>query len=470
MRIPSKMQDSGVQIVKKSDYLEDTINGALHNSKQNIKGIKAFAEAFDKQEENIKKCIKEVREKLNKRLDDIEQKLTKDFSTKSECCKTAYEETIKQLILADDKLEKLKKEVENLKKIASDEQIFLGTRDIGNVVEKEIKTIKTICDVGKSYEIDLALDDKISSFLNNVRQLGSISIQEDSANLQFEEPKLNQAQTQISLPLVNVVQEFQLKHKFRLEKANFKMTVTGCIMLQNGNMLIADHWDKNIVLIPYECGKNYKYIQVRGYPYDLTMIDPDHIAITYGGSGTYTLDIIKLSTGVVEQEIPTKQFAKLFFVTLGCFGISYWDYKLYVMVERVGIVVLDTSGLALKTLPIDTENGRKLVVFKDRIYYTNRKKNIIHCLDLAGQEMWVYQDKSIVEPCGLAVASNLDVFVSCSKSSNVILITCDGNDSTVLFRKGDNLVKPKAIHFNRERRELLICNESNQHAAVYKVI
>ncbi|CAG2194434.1 unnamed protein product [Mytilus edulis] len=403
--------------------LEDTINGALHNSKTNIKVIKSSAEAFDKQEEKIKKHIKEVREDLNKHLDEMEQKLTKDFATKSENCKTAYANTITQIMSSDDKLKKLKKGTENLKRIALDKQIFLGTRKIGKVVEKEINSMKSIFDAEKSYEIDFELDANISSFLNNVSHLGSISIKEYNANLQFQEPNLNQAQMQVSLPLV---QELQLKYKLKLQKINLKLVVTGCIMLTNGDVIIADHWTIHIVLISHESGSNHNYINIRGRPYDLTMIDPDHIAITYGSTGSNIVNVIKLSTGVTVKKIPTKQFAKKDSVTQSCFGISYWDGKLYVMVEMIGIVVLDTSGKALNTLSIDTEKGRKIVVFKDRIYYTNRKKNTVHCLNLAGQEMWVYRDKSIVEPCGLAVASNLDVFVSCSKSNNVILIKCDG--------------------------------------------
>lgn len=161
--------------------LEDTINGALHNTKTNIKDIKSSADAFDIQEENIMKYKKEMRDKLNKHLDNIEQKLTNDFSTKSQYCKTAYEETIKQIILADNKLENLKQKIKSMKEIALDEQIFLGTREIGKEVEKEIHAIKTIFYGGKSYEMDIELDAGISSFLNNVSQLGSISIKDHIA-------------------------------------------------------------------------------------------------------------------------------------------------------------------------------------------------------------------------------------------------------------------------------------------------
>ncbi|CAG2194433.1 unnamed protein product [Mytilus edulis] len=57
--------------------LEETINGALYNTKTNNKELMACAKTFDTQEENIKKDIKTVRENLNKHLDEMEQKLTK---------------------------------------------------------------------------------------------------------------------------------------------------------------------------------------------------------------------------------------------------------------------------------------------------------------------------------------------------------------------------------------------------------
>ncbi|XP_052066518.1 protein wech-like isoform X1 [Mytilus californianus] len=273
--------------------LENKINGALHNSKKNIIDIKSSAEAFDKQEENIKKCIKEVREELNKHLDEMEQKLTEDFATKYEYCNTAYANTIKQLISSDDKLANLKNETESIKRFASDEQIFLGTRAIGKVVEKEITSIKTIYNAVQSYEINFELDANISSFLDNVSHLGSILVKEENVNLQFKEQKLNQAQMQVSLPLVNVVHELQLKHMFKLEKASLKMVVTGCIMLANGDMLIADHWNRNIVLISNESDKPAKYINISDFPYDITMIDHNLIVITHGTSSN-TLDVLNL--------------------------------------------------------------------------------------------------------------------------------------------------------------------------------
>ncbi|XP_052066807.1 zinc-binding protein A33-like [Mytilus californianus] len=241
--------------------LEDTINVVLQNSKINmIVDIKSSAEAFDKQEENIKKYIKEMREKLNKHLDDMEQKLTKDFSTKSEYCKTAYANTIKKIISSYDKLAKLKNDTESLKRIASDEQIFLGTREMSKVVEKEINSMKSMFDAGKSYEIKLELDANISSLLDNVSHLGIISIKEDNANMQFKETKLNQAKMQVSLPLVNSVQELRLKHKFKLEKVSLKMIVTGCLMLPSGDIVIADKWVHNKVVKYNESGSHAKDI------------------------------------------------------------------------------------------------------------------------------------------------------------------------------------------------------------------
>lgn len=244
--------------------------------------------------------------------------------------------------------------------------------------------------------------------------------------------------------------------------------VAGCIILPSGDIVIAAKYYENAVCIYNESGNYDKHIKINGNPYDLTLISPNHIAITHGYLGN-TLDLVNLSAGVVELKIPTKKFSKKG-STYCCFGISYWDDKLYVIVQYVGIVVLDTTGTALDILAIDVGRGRNIVVFRDRIYYTNRNKNTIHCMNTVGQRIWVYKNKSIVKPSGLAVDSNLDLFVSGSSSNNIILIKRDGTASKVLLQQEDNLVKPKAMYLNRERRELLVCNESDRYAAVYKIV
>ncbi|CAG2188398.1 unnamed protein product [Mytilus edulis] len=146
------------KIISIIDYqhLKDVLN-----SEKNIRDIKSSAEEFDKQEENIKKYIQEMREILNKHLNDMEQNLISDFLEKSGSCKIAYANTTKQLISKNDKLAKLKNETESLKRITSDEQIFLGTRRIYKVVEQEINSMKTIFNAAKSYEINLELDSDI---------------------------------------------------------------------------------------------------------------------------------------------------------------------------------------------------------------------------------------------------------------------------------------------------------------------
>lgn len=114
--------------------LEDTMNGALTNVGQFIENKETNRRELDEQESLIKKNIQEKREKINRHLDVLEQKLIPDLSAKTFKCKSAYSEIIHQLNLADQKLSQLKEEMETMKQMASDVHVFLGTREISQAV------------------------------------------------------------------------------------------------------------------------------------------------------------------------------------------------------------------------------------------------------------------------------------------------------------------------------------------------
>jgi hypothetical protein len=65
--------------------------------------------------------------------------------------------------------------------------------------------------------------------------------------------------------------------------------------------------------------------------------------------------------------------------------------------------------------------------------------NIIHCCDLKGDEIWTYQDKSIVNPRGLSVDNNHNVFVVGLLSHGLSLIQNDGKVSRTLLTETDGL-------------------------------
>lgn len=82
----------------------------------------------------------------------------------------------------------------------------------------------------------------------------------------------------------------------------------------------------------------------------------------------------------------------------------------------------------------------------------------------------MYKDKSVICPEGLAVTIDQDVFVAGCDSNNLSILKQNGSKRDILLTETDGLIKPRAIYYNKDRKELLVCNERNGKAAVYKVI
>lgn len=286
-----------------------------------------------------------------------------------------------------------------------------------------------------------------------------ISVDERKSEFEFMDAKLDQAQKQVVVPTESTsrVIDLELKESLIFFDGD-KKRVTSCSILQNGHIIIADCWEKERIMEYDEQGCYVQYIPCSDKPYYLTLIDSDRIAVTFLSKGY--IDIINLNT----------KHAQKIQIGGSCRGISYQQCKLYVVEQEKGIVVLDLAGKIINTIFMNTQNIYEIATAKDRIYYTNTRTNAIHCLNIIGKEIWVYKDKSVICPEGLAVTIDQDVFVAGCDSNNLSILKQNGSKRDILLTETDGLIKPRAIYYNKDRKELLVCNERNGKAAVYKVI
>lgn len=86
-----------------------------------------------------------------------------DLSTKTAFCTSAYGKMLNQLNLAFKELSQVKKETETMKQMASDVQVFLGTREINKTMSKEIKSIKAMLNKTKCFKIILEIEPFVTS-------------------------------------------------------------------------------------------------------------------------------------------------------------------------------------------------------------------------------------------------------------------------------------------------------------------
>ncbi|XP_071123416.1 uncharacterized protein [Mytilus edulis] len=439
--------------------LEDKINGALQNVSKCLKEEKLNEEQFETQENLIKKNIKETRKNLNTHLDFLEKQMIINLTEQTITCKSTHCSNRDQWHLVDQTLKQFKEKIETMKKKASDAQVFLGTREMDKMVSAEIKFIKTTITDAKHFGITMTVDPSITSLLDCTNLFGTLSVIERKFELQFKDPKLNQAQSQVSDSAKgsNSVIGLQLKHKFRIEIEG-RGLITSCLILPNDHKLIVNTHGKGCVMELNEQGQYLRNIPCSDNPFYITLIDSDRIAVTHISSrnisiiSLYSKDVIK---------IPVEHHSR---------GISYQDGKLYVVLTSgKGIVVLDLSGKVLNKIKYDTGNTWVIATYKDKMYINYR--DMLECFSLKGEFIYGHSENNMRGPAGLAVYNEQNVFVACNDSYNLLIIKQDGKKkkSKFLLSLRDGLHMPRAIYYDRDRNELLVCNESDGNAAMYTV-
>lgn len=438
--------------------LEDTINGALQNVGKIIKDQESASTTFKKQEVKIRNSITETRDKLNKHLDCLEQILVQELTAKSNNCKSANGKTLQNLKLANQRLEHLKQEIEKMKMLGSNLQIFLGTREINKIVTEEIKSIKSSVSKIKLYKISFGVDSMIMSLAENVRHFGKLLVTESNADFSFKDTKIEQAQIQVSMPTTNIHDiNLHLKQKFKIKKSGpYGYNVERCAILPNGHLLIAHDLGKDQLTEFNEKGQHIRDIPLLQKPNDLTVIDSNQIAISYGRH----IEIV---------DVTFKRVNKKFKLPECCVGLSYQNGKLYLVAREIGIMVYELSGKLVNTFYIAAFNVMHIATAVNRIYFTDEGKNTINCYDMNGQKIWVTRIKSISLPSGLAIGENDDVFVAGSASNNITIIRHDGKDSKTLLTSADGIDEPQAIYNDKQRKILLVCDKASTNAALYTV-
>ncbi|CAG2205936.1 unnamed protein product [Mytilus edulis] len=390
--------------------LEHTINNTIGNIRECVKDREAAKEKMETQEIRIKKLISITRQNINDRLDDLERKLLNDLSTTYSSCTSKYQ----------------------------------NTHQMNIEIHNEVKAIQEAISSIDNYNIEIEIHQGITSLLKDVDCFAKIKVDNRTISFPFKDAKIDQAQlpAQIRRSVHNT--RLELRKKITIKQNGKTMYISGCTILSNGNLLIADSNGHNVLLEYNDDGTFIREIPISGRPYCLSLVDTDYIAVSYGVKGY--IEIIDYNKIIVIKSIKLKN---------SCWGISYSDGKIYVVVRGEGIVVLDMEGTILCAIMCNIANVFNITTSKTRIYYTESNQNTVYCCSSNGEEIWSFKDKSLLFSEGIAVDPDQNVFVVGFKSNNLLMLQDDGKVSKTLLTEADGIQNPTRVFYNKEKSLLL---------------
>ncbi|XP_071153124.1 tripartite motif-containing protein 12A-like [Mytilus edulis] len=276
--------DEASQHAKKSialSDLEETISKSLENAKDCINDRKMALKTMDKEEQAIRKMIKDTRMCLNTYLDELERNLLLDLTSKHVNCTFKYTKILNRLKQIEKEIVNIREQTLQMKRFKSDLKVFLGTHQLNIKILEKMGSLKEEIKDSTNNRIAIEIHPMINSLLKEVKRFGVIKVTETKAGLELKDAKVDQAQIQIHGTLQDICNiSLQLKQKFDLKQPT--KSITGCIVLPDNRIIIADYFGSG-KLIEYNIdGNNIREIPVSDEPYDLTAVATDRIAGTYG--------------------------------------------------------------------------------------------------------------------------------------------------------------------------------------------
>ena len=101
---------------------------------------------------------------------------------------------------------------------------------------------KATLDTVTNYNVEMELHSTIACFIKEVDQFAKLTLEEKPTNLVIRETNIDQAQKEIYTPQIKSVKDMRLELKQKFALNDNVDSFSGCIMLDDNRMLVADYW------------------------------------------------------------------------------------------------------------------------------------------------------------------------------------------------------------------------------------
>ncbi|XP_063410710.1 uncharacterized protein LOC134693739 [Mytilus trossulus] len=254
--------------------------------------------------------------------------------------------------------------------------------------------------------------------------------------------------------------DIQLRSKFQLQSirdfGNRDCTIT------NDFLVFTDH--VCIRLLIYNLNGSYiRTIRLFAKPVKIMVTNQNDVAVSY--YNRMVIYIININTGQVKDIVETRGNTG---------GISYQNGLMYAVIDYQTIDVIDLTGKLVRSLNRPNNNMLEstiecLSADTDSLFLTYPLTNTIYCCDLNGVDRWTFTDDNMLNPSGITTDQNGNVYVSCYKSNNIVVVSPDGKHYKELLTEKDGLYNPTGIYYDKLNDCLLVCNGGNCNTFLFDI-
>ena len=451
-----------VDNVKNSSSVQE-MEHLLDDLTKNIKAIIASGQdnldMLNETKAGIEKEIKQTRLAITGYLDKLEKELMTKLQEADDSAKGQIMELMATLAEHEKEILECQDNLQNIKAHATDLQTFLGLKQIEHEITKNERFVQSLIDNQKVFKTTLhcKINQTLHTLTTDVHCFGEVTTPITPCDVTLVRRKDKQAQMMVAGVPARSISNICLKLKHQLTTGGDD--IIDCSILTGGKMAFIN-CDPAFLQILNVDGPQERIISLRiRNAFGVACIDQNTAAVT--SPSDKLIQLVDLSTGNIVKSIHTNTT---------CSGITSTN----------GMLVFIVIGKGLRKVDLKDENIVEIVAFaadfwsrvtsfNDRLYYTDRIRSEVVCCDINGTILWKCTDKSVFKtPRSVTVDDYGNVYVVYANPVNVIVISPDGKEHRQLLSKADRLENPRALHYDRQTRQLLVANAKTS-AFIYSV-
>lgn len=454
---------------KTSSFLSDIENNlsvvignldkALQHQEQNVKTL-------GNDENGIKRKVKEFRNDINKRLDQLESECLNNVAHLRSKFTSVLDNSVHDLKGKRKQYTEMQDEISKLKRVASDLQVFFATRQMNETVYKEQESVQSMLEKVKHYELQFRPSSGMPSN-KSTHSFGRLEAKQTIAPLNYNVPKSEQAQTFVPMfPNING-SNLKLRKEISINRLPGENLIITCCQILPCHTLVFGDYSSHRLIFHKESGAydgEFSLTNYGGHVIAITCVAYAKVAVVHAYYGVSTcMTIINTDKWLIDNAFSLQN------KVVG--GVYFYHQQLYLDVIGADINVVDIIGKIIGTIPSEhSACVKRLEVLGNNIYYTDTINHKVVRCDIKGSKIWEHIDKRIITNACLTIDNGGNVFVAGYEANVIIMISRDGKQSKVILDASNKINRPRSIHCDRDRNLLLVCNEADGYAGLFDIV
>ncbi|XP_052085867.1 uncharacterized protein LOC127723335 [Mytilus californianus] len=371
--------------------------------------------------------IRSMRKSIDDYLNQLEQQILKDLEIEHSNLKSEMETLLHEVDKRAKQIRKLQNEFSNMTKYATELQTYVGLREIEKITSQEenyIEDLKRGSYLNKS-NLHVTTTPALASILHDVKTFGKISVDTRPCNIVANAGRKDQAQYLVPVPMIDQIKAsfFSTLKVPQVRKKGF----AGCCILPDGNIAALDL--QNCLSVFKNDGTFIrKVVSFKDEPDSVCFVENGTVAVSF-----------YIAKEVVLVDIDKSKVVRNFKFPEVCSGISSDGQVLVIaMPTEKNVCVMNLEDKSKQNL--EGIHAHNISLVKGIIYGTNFLENTVQCVKLNGEKLWTFIDQDINQPMGIALDKNGFIYVACSGSDKIVVVSPDGKSCRTILNH-DNGIK-----------------------------